>query len=149
MTGGYLSQAAALATSRVANGVSADGSPFMHGPTFMANPLACAAALASLELLGTERWKGDVRRLGAGLEAALAPAAELPGVADVRVLGGIGVVELDGPVDVAAATAAAVEAGVWLRPFGRLIYAMPPYVCDGGEIAAIGAAIVAAAAAAT
>ena len=145
LTGGAMTLAATVTTAAVADAVSAsEPGALMHGPTFMANPLACAAALASIELLEARAWSEDVRRLAAGLETALAPAAELPGVADVRVLGGIGVVELDDAVDVAAATAAAVDAGVWLRPFGRLIYAMPPYVCDAEEIAAIGAAVVAA-----
>ena len=107
----------------------------MHGPTYMANPLACAVALASTEILaganGANRW----RAIEAGLRAGLEPARELPGVADVRVLGAIGVVQLDGPVDVAAATAARVEHGVWLRPFRDLVYAMPPYVTGADDLA--------------
>ena len=100
----------------------------MHGPTFMANPLACAVALASLELLADGRWRGQVAGIERALRAGLEPARELDAVTDVRVLGAIGVIELDHPVDVAAATAAALELGVWLRPFRELIYAMPPYV---------------------
>ena len=106
----------------------------MHGPTFMANPLACAVALASLELLARRRrwaggrWRERVARSSGGCATGLEPARELPGVTDVRVLGAIGVVELDDDVDVAAATAAAVARGVWLRPFRDLIYTMPPYV---------------------
>ena len=104
----------------------------MHGPTFMANPLACAVALASLDLLAG----GELARAGGGHRggAARRPRSrlrELPGVADVRVLGAIGVIELERPVDIAAATAAAVAEGVWLRPFRELIYAMPPYVTGG------------------
>jgi adenosylmethionine-8-amino-7-oxononanoate aminotransferase len=149
LSGGAMTLAATLTSARVAAAVSAsEPGALMHGPTFMANPLACAAALASLELLAEGAWRRDVPRLARGLEAALEPARELPGVADVRVLGAIGVVELDLPVDVAAATAAALAEGVWLRPFGRLVYAMPPYVCDDDEVAAIGRAMLAAAAAA-
>jgi adenosylmethionine-8-amino-7-oxononanoate aminotransferase len=149
LTGGAMTLAATLSTEAVAAAVSAsEPGALMHGPTFMANPLACAAALASTELLADGAWRRDVPRLARGLEAALEPARELPGVVDVRVLGAIGVIELDHPVDLAAATAAAVAEGVWLRPFGRLVYAMPPYVCDDAEVAAIGRAMLSAAAAA-
>jgi adenosylmethionine-8-amino-7-oxononanoate aminotransferase len=143
LTGGYLTLAAALCTPAVAASL-AEGA-LMHGPTFMANPLACAVALASTGLLLDGRWRADVARVGAGLRAALEPARELPGVRDVRVLGAIGVLQLDGPVDLVGATSAAVGAGVWLRPFRDLVYAMPPYVCTDDEVAAIGAAMVAAA----
>ena len=113
-----------------------------HGPTFMGNPLACAVAGASLDvLLGQQTyprgWQPEVARIAAGLRAGLAPAAGLPGVADVRVLGAIGVVQLDADVDIAAATRAAVEAGVWLRPFRDLIYTMPPYVTGDDDLALI------------
>ena len=139
--------AATLCTPAVARAISrGEGGALMHGPTFMANPLACAAAVASLDLLATGAWRDDVRRAEAALGDGLAPARELPGVADVRVLGAIGVVQLDHPVDVAAATAAAVERGVWLRPFRDLVYAMPPYVCTDDELAQVAAAVVAAAA---
>ena len=106
-----------------------------HGPTFMANPLAAAVSLASIELLLAGDWAAAVARIAAGLRAGLAPVAELAGVRDVRVLGAIGVVQLDRPVDVAAATAAAVEHGVWLRPFRDLIYTMPPYLCTDADLA--------------
>ncbi len=146
LTGGYLSLAATLCTTDVAHTVSSGpGGALMHGPTFMANPLACAVALASIDLLLSQDWKAEVARISAGLHAGLAPAAEVPGVKDVRVLGAVGVVQLAGPVDVPKATAAALEHGVWVRPFRDLVYAMPPYVCTDDEIAAIGAAIVAAA----
>jgi adenosylmethionine-8-amino-7-oxononanoate aminotransferase len=149
LTGGYMTLAATLCTDAVATAVSkGEGGALMHGPTFMANPLACAVALASLELLTSQDWCGRVGEIEAGLLAGLAPARELAGVRDVRVLGAIGVIELDGPVDVAAATAAAVERGVWLRPFGDLVYAMPPYVLDEQDLAAVTAAMVAAAASA-
>jgi len=117
----------------------------MHGPTFMANPLACAVALASVELLTSRDWRGQICEIEAGLRSGLAPARELPGVADVRVLGAIGVIELDRPVDIAAATMAAVERGVWLRPFRNLVYAMPPYVIAEQDLARVCDAMVAAA----
>jgi adenosylmethionine-8-amino-7-oxononanoate aminotransferase len=156
LTGGYLSLAAALCTPGVAAGISSGSVPVLaHGPTFMANPLACALALASLSvLLGPDSsypggWRASVARLEAGLAAGLAPARELPGVADVRVLGAVGVVQLDHEVDVAAATAAAVRAGVWLRPFRDLIYTMPPYVTCDEDLALICRGVLAAVEAST
>jgi adenosylmethionine-8-amino-7-oxononanoate aminotransferase len=113
----------------------------MHGPTFMANPRACSVALASLELLSDGGWGGQVSAIERGLRAGLEPARELPGVTDVRVLGAIGVVQLDRAVDVAAATAAAVERGVWLRPFRDLIYTMPPYVIGEEDLTTVTAAL--------
>ncbi len=146
LTGGAMTLAATLTTAEIAAAVGrSEPGALMHGPTFMANPLACAAALASLDLLERSDWRGRVGRVEAGLRAGLAPARELPGVADVRVLGAIGVIELERPVDVAAASAAALDAGAWIRPFGRLVYAMPPYVCDEDEVATIAAALVSAA----
>lgn len=146
LTGGYLTLAAVLCTSAVAEAVSAgEGGGIMHGPTFMGNPLACAVAVAAVELLLSRDWRGEVAALGAGLEAGLAPARELPGVVDARVLGGIGVLELDRPVDMRAATAAAVASGVWLRPFRNLIYAMPPYICTADDVRMIAAGMCAAA----
>ena len=148
LTGGYLSLAATLCTARVADGISRGEVPVLaHGPTFMGNPLASAVAGASIDLLLSGDWRADVTRVSAGLRAGLAPARDLPGVADVRVLGAIGVVQLDHPVDVAAATDAAVRAGVWLRPFRDLIYTMPPYLCTDDDVAAITAGVVAAASA--
>ncbi|MDI1462290.1 adenosylmethionine--8-amino-7-oxononanoate transaminase [Catellatospora sp. KI3] len=149
LTGGYLTLAAALCTSEVARGISTGAVPVLaHGPTFMGNPLACAVASASIELLLAQDWRAEVARIGAGLRAGLAPVADLPGVADVRVLGAIGVVQLDHEVDMAAATAAAVAHGVWLRPFRDLIYTMPPFVSSDADVAAITKAMAAAAAAA-
>ncbi|MDQ4102430.1 MAG: adenosylmethionine--8-amino-7-oxononanoate transaminase [Actinomycetota bacterium] len=149
LTGGYLSMAAALCTSRVAEGISGGEIPVLaHGPTFMANPLAAAVASASIDLLLGQDWRAEVRRLQAGLRAGLAPAGELPGVADVRVLGAIGVVQLDHPVDLPAATAAAVSHGVWLRPFRDLVYTMPPYVTGDDDLAQIVHGVLAAVAAA-
>ncbi|MER7083916.1 adenosylmethionine-8-amino-7-oxononanoate aminotransferase [Saccharopolyspora kobensis] len=141
LTGGYLSLAAALCTAEVARGLSAgDSGVLMHGPTFMGNPLACAVASASLELLSTGGWAADVRRINTGLQA-------LHGIdaLDVRVLGAVGVVQLDHPVDVVEATEAGLAEGVWLRPFRDLIYTMPPYVCSDEDVAAICAGIAAAA----
>ncbi|MGQ0623891.1 MAG: adenosylmethionine--8-amino-7-oxononanoate transaminase [Sporichthyaceae bacterium] len=146
MTGGYLSMAATLCTPAVAEGVCAgEAGALMHGPTYMANPLAAAIACASLDLLTCRDWAGEVAALDAGLRAGLTPAAQEPGVAQVRVLGGIGVIELADEVDVPRATAAALERGVWIRPFRNLIYAMPPYITTGAELASITAAMVAAA----
>jgi adenosylmethionine-8-amino-7-oxononanoate aminotransferase len=146
LTGGYLTLAATLCTPAVAQAISTgEGGALMHGPTFMANPLACSVALASLQLVAASDWRHRVGTIERGLREGLEPARQLPGVADVRVLGAIGVVQLDRPVDVAAATAAAVAEGVWLRPFRDLIYTMPPYVIDEQDLAAVGAAVVAAA----
>jgi adenosylmethionine---8-amino-7-oxononanoate aminotransferase len=150
LTGGYLSMAATLCTSPVAQAISAGpGGAFMHGPTFMANPLAAAVALASTGLLLDRDWRADVARINDRLRTGLAPAAALPGVRDVRVLGAIGVIELDRPVDLAAATRAAVSAGVWLRPFRNLVYTMPPYICTRSEVDLITAGMLAAVAAST
>jgi adenosylmethionine-8-amino-7-oxononanoate aminotransferase len=146
LTGGYMTLAATLCTDAVAEAVCAgEGGGLMHGPTFMGNPLACAVALASLELLAEGHWPERVSAIEHGLRVGLEPARELPGVADVRVLGAIGVVQLEHDVDIATATAAAVAHGVWLRPFRDLIYAMPPYVTEGEDIAQISSAMLAAA----
>jgi adenosylmethionine---8-amino-7-oxononanoate aminotransferase len=145
LTGGYLSLAATLCSARVAEAISADDGALMHGPTYMANPLACAVALASLDLLSASDWKYEVLRIERGLTEGLAPARALAGVRDVRVLGAIGVIELEHEVDVRAATRAATELGVWLRPFRNLVYTMPPYVTADDDVRQIGAAAVAAA----
>jgi adenosylmethionine-8-amino-7-oxononanoate aminotransferase len=146
LTGGYLSLAATLCTAEVADGISRGELPVLaHGPTFMGNPLACAVANASIGLARTDVTAMSVRRIAAGLRTGLAPAADLPGIADVRVLGAIGVVQLDRPVDMAAATQAAVAHGVWLRPFRDLIYTMPPYISTEADVSLITAAVVAAA----
>jgi len=148
LTGGYLSLAATVCTPELAAAISnGPGGALMHGPTFMANPLACAVALASTGLLVDGSWRGDVARIERGLRNGLAPAWALGAVRDVRVLGAIGVVQLHREVDVAAATRAAIDCGVWLRPFRDLIYTMPPYVTGDDDVARIGAAVVAAAAA--
>ncbi|MEU1962275.1 adenosylmethionine--8-amino-7-oxononanoate transaminase [Nocardia sp. NPDC019304] len=147
LTGGYLTLAAALCTTRIAETISAAHGGLMHGPTFMGNPLACAVAVASIELLRSRDWRGEVTRIEAELTAGLAPVRELPGVVQARVLGAIGVIELDRPVDMRAATDAAVAAGVWLRPFRNLVYTMPPFVSTSGDIATITAGMRAAVAA--
>ncbi|WP_432250308.1 adenosylmethionine--8-amino-7-oxononanoate transaminase [Streptomyces sanyensis] len=148
LTGGYLTMAATLCTTRVAEGISRGAVPVLaHGPTFMGNPLAAAVAGASLDLLLGQDWRAEVKRLEAGLRAGLAEASTLPQVREVRVLGGIGVVQLDHEVDMAAATAAAVREGVWLRPFRDLVYVMPPYVTGDEDLAQVCRAVCAAAAA--
>jgi adenosylmethionine---8-amino-7-oxononanoate aminotransferase len=148
LTGGYMTLAATLCTPAVADAVSrGEGGGLMHGPTFMGNPLACAVALASLQLLDDGDWRARVRTIEQGLRAGLEPARSLPGVADVRVLGAIGVVQLEYDVDVARVTAAVVDGGVWLRPFRDLIYAMPPYVIGESDLATVTNAMVAAASA--
>ncbi|CAN3128893.1 adenosylmethionine--8-amino-7-oxononanoate transaminase [Mycobacterium sp. smrl_JER01] len=143
LTGGYLTLAATLCTRRIADTISANPpGALMHGPTFMANALACAVSVASVELLLSTDWRARVGALEEGLRTGLAPAAELPHVADVRVLGAIGVIELDRPVDLAVATPVAIEHGVWLRPFRNLIYVMPPYICTAAEVAQITSAMI-------
>jgi len=142
LTGGYMTLAAVLTTDRIARGISASESGvLMHGPTFMGNPLACAVATASLDLLVARDWRSDVERVGATLTDGLEPWRSAPGVADVRTVGAVGVVQLDHPVDIAKATGAALEAGVWLRPFRDLIYTMPPYACSTADVEAITRAI--------
>jgi adenosylmethionine-8-amino-7-oxononanoate aminotransferase len=143
LTGGYVTLAAVLTTAEVAARV--DASPagaMMHGPTFMANPLACSVASASLDLLASFDNAARTNAIASWLAAGLAPARELPAVSDVRVVGAVGVVELTTPVDVAAVTRAAIDAGVWLRPFRNLVYTMPPYVSTVDDVGAITAAIV-------
>ena len=143
LTGGYMTLAATLCTRAVADAVSAgEGGGLMHGPTFMANPLACAVALASLDLLAGGGWRERVGVIEGGLRSGMEPARQLPGVVDVRVLGAIGVVQMREEVDVAAVTAAAAGRGVWLRPFRDLIYTMPPYVIEQQDLAHVTAAVV-------
>ncbi|OBG31822.1 adenosylmethionine--8-amino-7-oxononanoate transaminase [Mycobacterium alsense] len=143
LTGGYLSLAATLCTAEIAHTISGGAAgALMHGPTFMANPLACAVSAASVELLLGQDWRSRVGAISAGLAAGLEPARALPGVTDVRVRGAIGVIECDRPVDLAVATPAALDRGVWLRPFRNLVYAMPPYICTPDEVARITSAMV-------
>jgi adenosylmethionine-8-amino-7-oxononanoate aminotransferase len=143
LTGGYLTLAAVLTTAEVAAAV--DASPagaMMHGPTFMANPLACAVAAASLDLLARHDNAARIAAIEAALRDGLTPAAGLGCVREVRVLGAVGVLELDRPVDVPAVTRAALDAGVWVRPFRNLVYTMPPYVCTAEDLATITAGMV-------
>jgi adenosylmethionine---8-amino-7-oxononanoate aminotransferase len=143
LTGGYLSLAATLCSTEIAHTISSgETGALMHGPTFMGNPLACAVSVASVEVLLGQDWRSKVAAISAGLADGLQPARALPGVSDVRVCGAIGVIEVDRPVDLAVATPAALDHGVWLRPFRNLIYAMPPYVCERAEIAQITSAMV-------
>jgi adenosylmethionine-8-amino-7-oxononanoate aminotransferase len=143
LTGGYLTLAATLTTNVVAQ-VIASGEPgiFMHGPTFMANPLACATALASIDLLLESPWQQRIAQIEQGLEQGLAPCREMAHVKDVRVLGAIGVVELEEPVNMAVAQPMFVDAGVWVRPFGRLVYLMPAYVMDEDDVCTLTTAVV-------
>ena len=146
LTGGYLSMAATLCTAAVAAGVSAaESGALMHGPTFMGNPLAAATATASIRLLLSRPWEAEIAAIESSLRAGLAPAAALAGVAEVRVLGAIGVIETTDPVPIAATQDLLVDRGVWLRPFGRLLYTMPPYISSDEELRRITGAMVAAA----
>ncbi|MEV0948790.1 adenosylmethionine--8-amino-7-oxononanoate transaminase [Rhodococcus sp. NPDC049939] len=138
LTGGYMTLAAALCSTEIAETISSgEAGGLMHGPTFMANPLACAVAVASIELLLSRDWRGEIANVNGALESGLEPALEIPGVRDVRVLGAIGVIELADPVDMRTATEAAVASGVWLRPFRNLIYTMPPYVSTTEDVGII------------
>ena len=146
MTGGYLTMAATLCTDRVAVGICRGEAPvLMHGPTYMANPLAASVALASIRLLLDGPWQQRIDSISGWLRDGLAPARSTPGVIDVRVLGAIGVIQLDRPVDVRTVTDTVLEHGVWLRPFRDLIYTMPPYIVDSQDAALICRAMVAAA----
>ncbi len=142
LSGGFTSLAATLTTREISETFAAGtAGVFMHGPTFMANPLACAVALENLTLLESYDWQAKIRSIESQLKTELEPCRSLPAVKDVRVLGAIGVVELHHPVDMKAIQPRFVEEGVWLRPFGRLIYTMPPYIIQPSELTAITTAI--------
>jgi adenosylmethionine---8-amino-7-oxononanoate aminotransferase len=144
LTGGYVSLAATLATDRIAETLSA-GRPgiFMHGPTFMANPLACAVAIASVQLLLDSPWQEKIAAMAKQLRTELAPAENLPSVAEVRVLGGIGVIAMNKPVDTEKLHKFFVRQGVWIRPFANLIYIMPPYVIESDDLSKLTSAMIA------
>ena len=138
-----MSLAATLVSAAVAHTICrTEPGVFMHGPTFMANALACACARASIELLLTSDWAANVRRIENALHSGLAPCREMRQVADVRTLGAIGVVELHRSVDMRCIPHAFVARGVWLRPFGRLVYVMPPYVISDDELTTLTCAMV-------
>jgi adenosylmethionine-8-amino-7-oxononanoate aminotransferase len=143
LTAGYMTLAATLTTDHIAVTISeGEAGCFMHGPTFMANPLACAAANESLSLLIDNDWQAQVQRLEAGLLVGLAPAKSLAAVADVRVLGAIGVIEMKDAVDMKKIQPACIEQGIWLRPFGKLVYIMPAYVMTDNELEILTAGMV-------
>jgi adenosylmethionine-8-amino-7-oxononanoate aminotransferase len=136
LTGGYLSLAATICSDHIAETISSgEAGVFMHGPTFMGNPLACAAANASISLLQQNDWQHQVSALESGMQQHLMTAASLPGIADVRVLGGIGVIETSEAVDMTILQPMLVEAGIWVRPFGKLVYIMPPYIMQAEQLA--------------
>jgi len=143
LTGGTLPLSAAVASGRVFDAFWSDdpGAALMHGPTYMGNPLACAAANASLDLFDRGGWKADVGRIEAGLREGLAPARRAPGVVDVRVRGAIGVVEFEGPVAVGELCRRFAEEGVWIRPMGKVVYLCPPYVVTDAELAQLTGAV--------
>lgn len=134
MTGGYMTGAAVIATDKVATGISKDGGVFMHGPTFMGNPLMCAVSISSIKKLLKSPWKRMVTNIESHLMKELSDLIFLDSVADIRVLGAIGVIEMKSPVNVPEIQKLFVKEGVWIRPFGKLIYLMPPYIISKKEL---------------
>ena len=136
LTGGFMSLAATLCTDKVAKGIcEGEAGVFMHGPTFMGNPLACAVANASLDILMTGEWVDQIKRIESGLEKGFAPVKSLPQVAEVRVLGGVGVIEMVEAVHMPTVQPMFVQEGVWVRPFGKNVYVLPPYVINDEDLA--------------
>ena len=143
LTGGTMTLAATITTTRIADTISSHGDgALMHGPTFMGNPLACSAANASIDLLLASPWRSRVQQIERGLEQGLAPCMDLPSVEEVRILGAIGVVEMREVVEIEVVQPLFVEHGVWVRPFGKLIYLMPPYIVTTEELEKLTTAIV-------
>ena len=134
LTGGYLSLAATLTTPAIAHGISENGGVFMHGPTFMGNPLACSVALASLKLLAKSNWQQSIQNIESVMRESLSSIRGLTCVKDVRILGGIGVIEMQEPINVAESQRFFIDKGVWVRPFGRLLYIMPPYIISESDL---------------
>lgn len=144
LTAGYMTLAATLCTERVSDMISrGEAGAFMHGPTFMGNPLACAVASASIDLLLAQDWASTIQRIASGLAQGLEPARRLKGVRDVRTLGAIGVIELEQALDLRIHQQAFVDNGVWIRPFGKLVYTMPPYIINDHDLAQLTGAMVA------
>ncbi|MGI2095412.1 adenosylmethionine--8-amino-7-oxononanoate transaminase [Shewanella glacialipiscicola] len=142
LTGGYISLAATLCTDNVAQGISqSPAGVFMHGPTFMGNPLACAAACASLDLINRNQWQAQVAAIEQQMRLELKDAIDLPSVKDVRVLGAVGVLEMYEPVNTAELQQQFVDLGVWVRPFANLIYIMPPYVISSAQLSQLTSAM--------
>ncbi len=142
ITGGYLSFAATLCTDDVALGISeGEASVFMHGPTFMANPLACSVSIASIKLLLEHDWKSNIQRMETVLEKELSAAKNYSNVSDVRILGAIGVIEMNNAVEMKSIQQAFVDKGIWVRPFGKLVYIMPPYIISNEDLTTLCQAI--------